>query len=470
MVIGAQQSGVGLATVTGAGSQWTLTSGGQADVGASGIGRLEILDGGVVTTTQSGQMRIAANTSSHGTVDVDGQGSLLNMNTLSLGATPTTSGSALLRISNGAIVNSPSSQNQISPQGRVELDGGLLRTGQLTHSGVITGSGEVLVTATSNMNNNGRIEAGAGDLLRMNGSMINFQNQGIVTADGGTIEFQRAVINNPSGINSGEITLRNGLMRAGTLVTNGPQLTNSSVLAATGGLNDFYGRITNMAGGDIAVTNQSVMIFHDHVTADGGTITVFPGSSAVFLEDLTVGAGAVLLADLAGTMADTGFGQIEVIGTAQLAGALDVTLANGFTPEAGDYFPLLAAGGIGGSLSLGSVPELPANLAWNLDADAHRVVLNVVPALPGDYNVDGSVDAADFVVWRRMVGQAGNGLVADGDFSGEVDSGDYDIWLSHFGETLAGAGADGAAIPESATLASFLIGIMVLCSGRRMLH
>ena len=113
-------------------------------------------------------------------------------------------------------------------------------------------------------------------------------------------------------------------------------MQNSSVLAAIGGVNDFYGRVSNVSTGHIAVTNNSVMIFHDDVSADGGVITVFPGSSAVFLEDLTMTGDSVLLADLAGTGADTGFGEIEVVGNAQLNSSLNITLAEGFAPEEGD--------------------------------------------------------------------------------------------------------------------------------------
>ena len=46
--LGTQQFGVGFATVTGAGSQLVLNSGSFSEIGESGFGRLEILDGGLV--------------------------------------------------------------------------------------------------------------------------------------------------------------------------------------------------------------------------------------------------------------------------------------------------------------------------------------------------------------------------------------------------------------------------------------
>jgi T5SS/PEP-CTERM-associated repeat protein len=470
MLIGGLQSGVGIATVTGGGSQWNITGGGLSDVGSSGIGRLEILDGGIVTATQSAQMRVAVNVFSHGTVIVDGQGSLLSMNNLSIGASSTSSGSALVRISNGGIVNLTSSQTQISPLGRVELSDGLFRTGQLINNGVIAGSGEVLVQATSGATNTGRMEAGAGEMLKISGPVINFQNQGILQVEGGEMEFVRPVMNVSLGETAGEITLRDGTIRMGTANPFGPELTNSAVLAATGGVNDFYGSISNGASGRIAVTNESVLIFHDDVTANGGVITVFPGSSAVFLNDLTVDAEATLLADLAGTGTDTGFGEIEVVGTAQLSGSLQVTLAEGFTPEAGDTFALLAASQISGSLTLGEMPALPQGLLWNLETEAHRVVLSVVPGLAGDYNGDGSVDAADYVVWRAMEGQMGAGLAADGNGDHVVDGDDYEFWQSNFGASLAGQAPLGGAVPEPHSIMLLLSGLLLVVGRERVLH
>jgi len=61
-----------------------------------------------------------------------------------------------------------------------------------------------------------------------------------------------------------------------------------------------------------------------------------------------------------------------------------------------------------------------------------------LPNLPGDYNDDGIVDAADYVVWRRA--SATGDLVADGNGDGLVNAGDYNFWRLHFGESLAGAG------------------------------
>ncbi len=75
--------------------------------------------------------------------------------------------------------------------------------------------------------------------------------------------------------------------------------------------------------------------------------------------------------------------------------------------------------------------------------------LSSLPILPGDYNRDGKVDMADYVVWRSTAGQSGY-FAADGNGDHVVDALDYNLWRSHFGQT-AGAGAgEAAAVPEPA--------------------
>jgi hypothetical protein len=67
------------------------------------------------------------------------------------------------------------------------------------------------------------------------------------------------------------------------------------------------------------------------------------------------------------------------------------------------------------------------------------------PALLGDYNLDGRVNAADYVLWRNTEGDSVTPFAgADGDGDGMVGDGDYVVWRDNFGNTLPpGAGAGG---------------------------
>lgn len=88
--------------------------------------------------------------------------------------------------------------------------------------------------------------------------------------------------------------------------------------------------------------------------------------------------------------------------------------------------------------------------------------------LPGDYNGDGEVEAADYEVWRTSYGDTET-LVADGNADGVVDSADYTIWRDNLGltwESLSSLAMVTTATPEPSALV--LAGLaMVVLSRRR---
>jgi hypothetical protein len=79
------------------------------------------------------------------------------------------------------------------------------------------------------------------------------------------------------------------------------------------------------------------------------------------------------------------------------------------------------------------------------------ISFEVISGLPGDYNGNGNVDAADYVAWRNNLDQS---VTLPNDASpGTVSQADYDVWRRNFG---AGSGDSFvSAVPEPA--ASLLI-------------
>jgi hypothetical protein len=97
----------------------------------------------------------------------------------------------------------------------------------------------------------------------------------------------------------------------------------------------------------------------------------------------------------------------------------------------------------------------PSNLLQesNNSNNTTQVLVNLaVPEpliMPGDYNQDDVVDAADYVVWRKRLGQSvAPGTSADGDGNGVIGAPDLNVWRSNFG--TGAAGGDSVAIPEPA--------------------
>ncbi len=95
-----------------------------------------------------------------------------------------------------------------------------------------------------------------------------------------------------------------------------------------------------------------------------------------------------------------------------------------------------------------------------LDMGAFELDIVVVPpALPGDYNNDNAVDAADYVVWRKALGASNIPAYSGADGNGDttVDESDYEVWRNHFGQVLemeSGMSSESEAIVRAAAKVS----------------
>lgn len=83
-------------------------------------------------------------------------------------------------------------------------------------------------------------------------------------------------------------------------------------------------------------------------------------------------------------------------------------------------------------------------------------------APPGDFNADGSIDAADAAVWAGAFGQTGPNLAADADGDGRVDAADYTVWR----DAMASPG-NATAAPEPTAAVLALLALVGARSGRR---
>jgi hypothetical protein len=150
---------------------------------------------------------------------------------------------------------------------------------------------------------------------------------------------------------------------------------------------------------------------------------------------------------------------------------------SGTTPPAGVYMIALQIRSEGFETSdpivfvhrTSTVPDAVRDLAADW-AIAHVDSL-FRPALPGDYNDDQVVNAADYTVWRNSLGAA---IALPNEFASYrvVDTADYEVWKAHFGEAAdSGAGATAVArVPEPMSLASLFAAAIALSAinGRAM--
>lgn len=83
------------------------------------------------------------------------------------------------------------------------------------------------------------------------------------------------------------------------------------------------------------------------------------------------------------------------------------------------------------------------------DVGSPGFVPGVVTSLQGDYNGNGVVDGADYVLWRHAM-QTGGALEHD-TTPESVSTADYQLWRANFGLTGGAGGAlDAASVPEPA--------------------
>jgi hypothetical protein len=174
-----------------------------------------------------------------------------------------------------------------------------------------------------------------------------------------------------------------------------------------------------------------------------GTVAPGIGVGSLHIEGrFANGHGGTLAIELGGLTAASQHDVVSVDGSVTLAGTLDVTLVNlgggMFAPSAGNSFTILSATeGVGGAFDN---LLLPAGYQWDIDYGANDVVLSVVGiGLAGDFNGDGTVDAADYVLWRK------NG----------ANQQEYLAWRSNLGASAAGGGSAAmstAAVPEPVSM------------------
>ncbi|MCI0333104.1 MAG: PEP-CTERM sorting domain-containing protein, partial [Planctomycetes bacterium] len=402
------------------GGAWTTS--GELLIGRDGTGELTISAGGSVTSFDGS---IGEELTGEGTVFVGGfQATWTNTNSLTVG----NSGEGSLSINSGGAVN-----NADAFVGRL-----------------IGSDGQVVSRLGSNWTTTGRLSIGGDADTGISGG------SGAVAIQGGNVSVTEDIVLFPSGI----LTFDGGLLSTDsvTLQAGGQFVWNSGSLR----LNGFSGNLVNQGGLLLLHPDSNTIAINGSYTQDTA------GSLSIFIH---------------GEAATNQYDSINVSATALLGGELRFALdadSGLYEPSPDEVYTILAATELIGSFSniasgqrvddgnnAGSfVVHYGPGSPFNPD---HVVLTSFqIAGSPGDYNNDGTVDAADYVVWRKNVGTT-NPLLND-HIGGLIGPGHYDQWRTHFGETHGGgAGVNGsgnAAVPEPTSLALLLIAT-VLNIGRR---
>ena len=406
------------ATITGTGSRWdtgsfytglystgttTVSSGGTVsslydtrvgfDDGSNGT--LNINAGGTVDTNWSGYLGI--NAGSTGTVNVGGTDALWDIaNGLYVGGTETTSGgTGNLNVNDGGVV-AVAGQLKLWDNGTLAVNGGNVTAGVLntsTNSTLNINSGTVATQSLSTDSNLlGTTTIGVAGALIADQTTINLggsvSNGGaLIATNGGTINLTSTEVTNNAvakAINGGAFNIINGATLKGGLIEasgagsvvdvqaggkiESQAFVDVTVQAKNGGTLNVDG----IVDGSVSIFNGGILtgsgdIIEDVTNTNGGQFNAgnSPGSMTIG-GDYTQDQYSTFTFELAGTEQGTEYDWVDVGGTANLAGELEVLWYDDFTASLGDTFDILSAETIDGEFDILTLVMLGVGLEWDV--------------------------------------------------------------------------------------------------------
>jgi hypothetical protein len=93
------------------------------------------------------------------------------------------------------------------------------------------------------------------------------------------------------------------------------------------------------------------------------------------------------------------------------------------------------------------------------------VEAEIAMGLPGDYSDNGTVDAADYVLWRDNQGT--NNVLPNDPIGGTIGASQYDQWRANFGSTGGTGAGTGSVVPEPGRMALLVLGALLVGEWRR---
>jgi hypothetical protein len=306
-------------------------------------------------------------------------------------------------------------------------------------------SGGVNVKSGSTLNVSG---GSVGNATMSNGASLNLSNGTLVTggATASTVSITGGEITNTFNFGAGTV----GTIAGGTM-DGVVEALNGSTVSITGGqfkstLSPDFGSHTTITGG----TLLKGLNMRGQVTVSGNPLLA--GFTVANSGDLKIAGGT-----FTGVRRMMASGEVDLYGSQFLLNNVPVSGLALNQP-----FTLTTRAGmtLSGLLASGAPFSFVLNFTNPQSNDFFSTTgkLTLTLILPGDFNHNGIVDAADYIVWRNSLSQSVSvGSGADGNFDGVVDNLDFAVWQSNFGRTLAGNGSGSSALSSVPEPASYLL-------------
>ena len=375
-----------------------------------------ITNSSTIESTNGGGLSInnSAVNNSGGNISVSGAGSTLVINsTVVSGGTLSSDGSTYIDLtgtgteldghSQGALTVSSGSNVLVDSSSPVTLAGTIMNNGTMSDSiSVTTSTGTSTVNAPpmdlqiGDANTHSATLEGSGTLaMGEKGSMISGQTgaESLINDTGHTISNSgTGTISNLAGftnngtinVGSGSLTLQGigSFTNGGTInIPASATLSLSGQVSQTGGTTTVNGKLISsqtysQEDGDL--TGGGTL--EANLDQTGGTLN--PGDDpALFTIDgsyVLNGSGSLNI-EIGGYTPDTGFSVLDVNGTADLDGNLNLTLVNGFVPQVGDMFTILNSQGDGGTFTGTTSNNPDLSYTVNYGSNYAQVLITAVP-------------------------------------------------------------------------------------------
>ncbi|MCC6682486.1 MAG: hypothetical protein IT445_16420 [Phycisphaeraceae bacterium] len=282
---------------------------------------------------------------------------------------------------------------------------------------------------------------------------------GVLAAQQGHHEIQRNILLDSD--TDADLAAGSSLTLTGQLNLNGQALN----ISGTGSLN-FDPSTLVMAGGTLNVINGNTLVLSSPLTVTSGSTLsgdgtvvgsvwsygqVAPGQSPGTLHiqgTFAQFASASMQIELAAAAHD----QLTVTGNVLLDGSLELVPEPGFNPDYGDNFDIITSAGIFNAFAAIEGVIVNSNLALAVTYSATTVT--VTAALPGDANLDGTINLSDLqILGDNWQSSSANWI--DADFNGDrlVNLADLQIIGDHWNASAGDFDQLAAAyIPEPAAV------------------
>ena len=303
----------------------------------------------------------------------------------------------------------------------------------------------------------GQIEIQEGAIRLINKTFSIATASGITVLSGGQLQLADNATAVPDyNMASGAVLNLNGLGKSNAQA--GPEGALRFGITVAGRTQTFHNPVNLQSDARVYVALAGTFgVFDQAVSGPGDLIKAGPGQ-------LTLTAANTYSGD---TLVNAG---ILSIATATLADTADVSLSTGAKFNLGfsgpDTIRSLYIGGVAQAIGTwGATGSGATNLNDTFFTGTGVLNVTALPVLgvPGDFNNNGVVDAADYVLWRN-----GGPLANEIDAPGVVNAQDYTDWQARFGNTAgSGSGLTGAAVPEPATFVLLML-IAPFFAGRNL--